>query len=92
MKILANLLLLLFITFLSTPTVVSVIEKNCDTSIFYTMSEEETHKEIKVVFQGGHQYSLNEMLFRSSGPIFTDNQLTHDNISRSIFIPPPEQV
>ncbi len=93
MKFSVRILLLLFVTFLSTPTVVSLIEKNCDISIFFTMTEEEeSHKELKVVFNDDCQHTLPPMADRSSAKILFENLSRHDNVSASIFSPPPEQV
>lgn len=41
MKSLVNVFLFIFIAFLSTPTLVGLIDKKADTSCFYTMCEEE---------------------------------------------------
>jgi len=41
MKFLASLIALIFITFLSTPTLISLIDKEVDTSYFYSLCEEE---------------------------------------------------
>lgn len=48
MKLVARILLFIFIAFLSTPTIVTVMKKSSDTSIFFSFSEEEhSHKELK---------------------------------------------
>ena len=93
MKIVAQILLFVFITFLVTPTIVSVIEKNADMSLFYSFSEEEkAHKDIKAIFNlevattADNIYQLNQSL------ILSENLSKHDKISSKIFIPPPEQV
>ena len=53
MKFLASLIALIFITFLSTPTLISLIDKEVDTSYFYTTCEEEENQvcfdEIKTI-------------------------------------------
>ena len=49
MKFFARLLIFVFVVFLSTPTVVTLIQKNTDTSMFYSLAEEEIHKELKEV-------------------------------------------
>ena len=41
MKNLVKIVVSIFILFLATPTIVSVIDKNADTSYFFNMSEEE---------------------------------------------------
>ena len=92
MNIAVRLLLFVFITFLSTPTIVSLIEKSCDTAVFYTMTEEEqVHKEIKLAFEVTH-YELVFYPGRLTSEISSECFSKHVNISSSIFIPPPEQV
>jgi len=93
MKLTAQLVLLFFIAFLVTPTIVSVIEKDVDLSLFYSFSEEEkTNKDIKAIFNievattPDNIYPLNHSL------ILSENLSKHDIISSKIFIPPPEQV
>ncbi len=92
MRFVVQFTLLLFVVFLSTPTVVSMIEKSCDTSIFYSMTEEElTHKELKAELKIG-EYHFIDLSLNTSGLILSENLSKHDNVHASIFIPPPEQV
>ena len=91
MKLAVQLVLIMFITFLSTPTIVSLIKENCDTSVFYSMSEEEIHKEIKELkaefkFTTIDLFKISKL---TTSLIITENLLKHDNISASIFSPPP---
>jgi hypothetical protein len=93
MKMISKILLLLFLTFLVTPTIVTVIEKSSDISIFYSVSEEENaHKEIKVLFcsESPSETVTTEEL--SSNVILSENLSKHDNITASIFLPPPNKV
>jgi len=93
MKIAVKLLLIIFIAFLSTPTIVSLIEQSTDTSYFYSASEEEqAHKEVKVQFKFDTTYELINLSGLKSSLILSENLSKHDKISSSIFIPPPEQV
>jgi len=84
----------MFVFFLATPTIVSLIEKSCDTSVFYSMSEEEQvhHKEIKAELKNDFCYVIPPIQENTSSLIHSENLSKHDNISASIFIPPPEQV
>lgn len=92
MKIVAQILMFIFITFLVTPTVVSVIEKSADISVFYSLSEEEkSHKEIKAVFNFDHTNPPVDLSQLNSNLIHYENLSKHDKISSKIFIPPPEQ-
>ena len=60
MKFLVNIVLFIFITFLSTPTLVGMIDDKVDTSYFYSMCEEEENhapfNEIKSI--PSNHYSL----------------------------------
>lgn len=81
-----------FITFLVTPTVVSVIEKSADISVFYSFSEEEkSHKEIKAVFNFDYTNPPVNLSQLTSDLIHSENLSKHDKIASTIFIPPPEQ-
>jgi len=92
MKFAAKILLFVFFTFLVTPTVVSLIEKSCDTSFFYSMSEEEHHKELKAEFRFSNEITFVNLSGNTSGLVLSENLSKHDNVSGTIFIPPPEQV
>lgn len=93
MKVIAPILLFLFITFLITPTIVSVITKSADVSVFYSFSEEEkAHKEIKAIFNSDEVTALINLSRLDSLIIHSENLSKHDKISSKIFIPPPEQV
>jgi len=93
MKLIAHFFLFLFIAFLSTPTIVKLIEKSTDTTIFYSMSEEEhAKKEVKnlVYLETSALVSeLKRTLVKSL--ILSTNLSKHDNVSRSIFTPPPDR-
>jgi hypothetical protein len=92
MKLAVKLVLIIFITFLSAPTIVSLIKHNCDTTVFYSMSEEEqVHKELKEIkaeikFTTIDLFKISKL---TSSLIITENLLKHDNVSSSIFSPPP---
>jgi hypothetical protein len=95
MKQLSRLLLFLFVTFLSTPTIVTLIEKNTDISVFYNFAEEEIHKNVKEI-----KANLNEdahLVFfdwsqQKNSKIIFENLSKHDNVFSSIFSPPPELI
>lgn len=93
MKIKANLLLFILITFLTTPTIVSVIMKSSDVSVFYSFSEEEkANKEFKAAFNTDVLIAHTNLSLLNSGLIHSENLSKHDKISSKIFIPPPEQL
>jgi hypothetical protein len=92
MKLIAHLFLFLFIAFLATPTIVTMIEKSCDTSCFYGISEEEhAQKEIKV-FTYHQDIHVGFLVGKNnkSSLILSENLSKHDNITASIFSPPPD--
>jgi hypothetical protein len=93
MKITAQILLFLFIAFLLTPTIVSVIEKSADTSITYSFSEEEQlHKQIKAICHFDMAYEIINLSELTSSLILSENLSKHDIIASSIFIPPPDHI
>ena len=92
MKIIALSFLFFFLAFLSTPTIVSLIEKKSNTSSFYNFSEEEhvTHKFIKsFTFVEMSLTSQDFFKFKNCN-IISENLSVYDNIFSSIFIPPPD--
>lgn len=92
MKITAHIFLFVFISFLLTPTIVSLIEKDNDTSPLYSFSEEEkAHKEIMAVFIYHNLFEDLPELCSNSSLIFSENLSKHDKIDTTIFIPPPNQ-
>lgn len=92
MKIVAPVLLFLFIAFLITPTIVSLIEKDADTSVFYSFSEEEhSLKEVKAIFDFNASFEFLPFWSPNSSLILSENLSKHDAITASIFIPPPNR-
>lgn len=57
MKIFSYILAFIFITFLFTPTVVSLIDRNVDISIAYNVNEEESSSKNQITFE----YNIEEM-------------------------------
>lgn len=94
MKTTITLLLVLFVTFLATPTIVSLIEKKSDVSSFYSFSEEEISnkdlKEIKADFKHVFDYPIIALKINTNTAIISENVSRHDNVTPSIFSPPPE--
>ena len=94
MKFFAKLLLLVFVVFLSTPTVVTLIKKSTDTSLFYSFAEEEIHKELKEVKAEVKQhfdYPFLDLKVKKT-TIISENLSRHDNVASEIFSPPPELI
>ncbi|UPT70434.1 MAG: hypothetical protein M0D53_15315 [Flavobacterium sp. JAD_PAG50586_2] len=89
MKYFARLFLTVFVLFLSTPTVVTLIKKTTDTSIFYSFAEEEIHKELKEVKAEVKQhfdYPFLDLKINKNTTIISDNLSRHDNVAAEIFL------
>lgn len=91
MKLIAKILLFIFVAFLSTPTIVTLIKKSSDTSIFFSFSEEEkAHQELKAaVYSPIFEHEIVVLVPAESKLIVSENIVKLDNISPSIFAPPP---
>jgi hypothetical protein len=95
MKLIARCLLVFFVIFLSTPTIVTLIKKNTDISVFYSFSEEEMHKdykEIKADLRHEYSFIFVDLSQSTSNNIISENLSRHDNVAEEIFSPPPEFV
>lgn len=93
MKFTVKLVIFIFFIFLSTPTIVSLIEKNTDISFFYSSAElEDIHKDVKLEFKFDTFSFAFYNLPKMSSVVLSENLSKHDNISTSIFIPPPDLV
>ena len=96
MKFAVKIVLLMFMTFIFTPTVVSLIEEDIDTSMVYSMSEEEHHnhacKELKADLKIADYIIFSNYTASSSSLIISQHSLKYDNAASAIFSPPPEQV
>jgi hypothetical protein len=91
MKLIARILLFIFFAFLSTPAIVTAIKKSSDTSMFFSCSEEEqVHKELKAaVYPSIFEHEFAFPVYIESKLILSGNIVKLDNISPSIFVPPP---
>lgn len=93
MRTLVRLVLLVFVFFLSTPTIVSVIKKSCPTAGFYNMSEEElAHKEMKATPDAHFhcEFAMIDEVVREDSPLHPE--FSYDLLSARILIPPPEKI
>lgn len=93
MKLLVNIFLFIFITFLSTPTLIGMVDEQADTSYFYNMCEEEENhapfNEIKSV--PITNYSISSFLQNKWDRLNVqiDHFLSFANLAHQIFSPPP---
>jgi|SRR5690554_1467618 len=95
MKCKAITLLLIFISFIAAPTVLSKIYSDIDVSAAYTLAEEEeeTHSgcsEIQLEITSHHIEPVSFYEGDELGRIIWKYLLKHDNASTEIFSPPPE--
>lgn len=96
MKFAVKIVLLMFLTFIVTPTVVSLIKEEVDTSMVYSMSEEEHHnhscKELKAGLVMPDYIVFSNYTASSSSLIISQHSLKYNNAASAIFSPPPEQI
>lgn len=95
MKTAVSIMLFVFISFLSLPTIVTMIKKNTDISAFYSFSEEEITKHAKEVkAELKFCYSDESFSFAPTpkNKIISENLSKHDKVLEEIFSPPPELI
>ena len=94
MRLMAGMILVIFVAFLSTPTVVTLIKKSANISMFYSFAEEEIHKDLKEVkaLKQHFDYPFTETKLHTDSKIVSENLSKHDNVAEEIFSPPPELV
>ena len=93
MKFVVKIVIFIFFIFLSTPTIVSLIEKNTAISIFYSSAElEDMNKDVKLEFKSDTFSIVFFRKLRISSLILSKNLSKIVNISKSIFIPPPDLI
>ena len=95
MKFAVKIVLFLFICFLSVPTIVTMIEKNTDISVFYSFAEEELTKhakEVKAELKNTYTTELPAFSSTSKNKIISENLSKHDKVLEEIFSPPPELI
>ncbi len=91
MKILVSIVLLLFISFLAAPTIVSLLDDNTDVSISYSLNEEEIHKELKEIKAGPSEFTFCFLEgIKKSSKITSNNLRIHKCVFGDVFSPPPE--
>ena len=97
MKVVVSFLVFLLITFLSTPTIISVLDKDADISYFYTLSEEEEENQVSFDEIKSVALSSQELLsffYNSSVTLHVAMvaNLSFTNLAHQIFSPPPELI
>ncbi|WP_294822237.1 hypothetical protein [uncultured Flavobacterium sp.] len=94
MKLVVNIVLFLFVSFLCAPTVVSLIEDEADVSVVYSLTEEEIQKELKEIKAAPYtEFGVAFFIhIKATSLIKSANLEKHDNIAGEICSPPPECV
>jgi len=95
MKPIASFVLFVFISFLATPTIVTLIQKNADLSMFFSYTEEENQKvfkEVKASLNLSFDAPLLILKLRQNSKIISNNLLRHDKNAKEIVIPPPKLI
>lgn len=96
MKLLVKIVLFVFILFLSTPTVIGIIDKKADTSFFFSMCEEEENhapfNEIKTLPITSFSLFVFFSIKLNSRNFLTQHNLIFDNLAHQIFSPPPNNL
>ena len=93
MKLITRLLLVFFISFLATPTIVLVIKKSTNMSMFYSFNEEELQKdfkELKADLSPNFEFTFVDLASTTYSKIISENLSRHDNVSEQIVTPPPD--
>ncbi len=91
MKASVTIVLLLFISFLAAPTIVSLLDDNSDVSVSYSLNEEEIQKELQEIKAGPSQFVFSFVgIIKKTSRVTSSNLRTHKNVFGDIFSPPPE--
>jgi hypothetical protein len=93
MRISVTIVLFLFITFISLPTIIGVLNSDTDISMVYSMSEEEeSHKtiSIKEAIKLKKEVFLISYQLTFTKKIISENHIQYDDVLEEIFSPPPE--
>lgn len=94
MKIVVYIVIFLFMSFLSLPTIVGFLDNDdTDVSMVYSMSEEEeVHKSfnLKEAIKTSKQVFSFRFQMPISKKIVSENHIQYDTVLEEIFSPPPE--
>lgn len=94
MKTVVCIVIILFLSFLSLPTIVGFFDNDdTDISMVYNMSEEEeVHKSfnLKEALKSSKQIFSFRFEMPISKKIVTENHIQYDSVLEEIFSPPPE--
>jgi hypothetical protein len=93
MKIIVKFLIVFFLTFLSSPTILSLVEKKVTIEFSYDNTEsDESQKELNTDFIFTFlSYNVFNIKNKSTTILFK-NFNKHDTVSKKIVIPPPDTI
>jgi hypothetical protein len=85
-------MLFVFLVFISTPTIIWLVDENSEISLVDDLTEEkEAIKDLKIEFNFTETISINKINFKKiTTLIISKCKFKHEMISSKIFIPPPE--
>ena len=93
MKLLVSIVLFIFITFLSIPTIIGMVDEEVDTSYFFTTCEEEENNapfnEIKSIQTDNFSFTNFALNDLAKLNVLIEHDLSFDNLAHQIFSPPP---
>ena len=94
MKALVSIALFLFISFLATPTIVSLLDDNSDVSVCYSFNEEEIQKELQEIKAVSSQFTFSCFIetIKKSSKITSNNLRRHKSVFGDVFFQPPEVI
>lgn len=92
MKFIVKIVLLMFLTFLSTPTIVGFLFADVDTSIIYSTCDDENQKETKAEVKCLLSEIVFQLIQKKRSVIFSNYPHKHDNILKDIQSPPPDRI
>jgi hypothetical protein len=91
MKLAVGFLLVLFITYLSTPSIVSLIDNSNDVTLTIDSIDEDQNDLMKIHFKSVSILFFSTQTTKVCNEICFRNILKRTFLSYSIFIPPPER-
>ena len=100
MKAFIGIIIVLFFSFLATPTIVSLLDDSSDISIAYDLNEEEKELdkelelelELQEVKAGPNEFAFSFLnTIKESSKVIPNNLQIHKNVFGDVFSPPPEQ-
>jgi hypothetical protein len=92
MKLAVGFLLVLFVIYLSTPSIASIIDSANDLTIDFGAIDEDESDIFKITLKSLPFVCFSRETTTYSEKIYCRNILKYSFLSDSIFIPPPEQV